>query len=162
MLKKKLESDGIFDQGHKIELKKTYLTGTKKTNEFLKKLNTTELKDRLNLYNLLKRPEITMDMLETKIKKEYSKGVKEEVEIMIKYEGYIKKEEQEAKKMLEYENIKIPENTDFANIPNLATEARQKLIKVKPTSIGQAMRISGVNPADISIIMIYLKRHKND
>ena len=83
---------------------------------------------------------------------------------MTKYEGYIKKQEREAQKMLEYDEIKIPEQINYKNINNLALEAREKLQKIKPTSIGQAMRISGVNPADISILMIYLKRgiKKND
>ncbi len=64
--------------------------------------------------------------------------------------------------MQEYENIKIPENINYQEISNLALEAREKLSKVEPTSIGQAMRISGVNPADITILMIYLKRYQND
>ena len=82
---------------------------------------------------------------------------------MVKYEGYIKKQEREAKKISEYDEIIIPEDTDFKKISNLALEAREKLQKVKPTSIGQAMRISGVNPSDISILMIYLKRgNKNN
>ena len=79
---------------------------------------------------------------------------------MIKYEGYIKKQEKEAKKMLEYENIKIPDNIDYSKIKNLAIEAREKLNKIKPTSISQAMRISGVNPTDITILMIALKKEK--
>ncbi len=84
----------------------------------------------------------------------------DEVEINIKYDGYIKKQEKEAEKMLEYENVSIPEDFNYLNIQNLALEAREKLNKIRPTSIGQAMRISGVNPADISILMIELKRRK--
>ena len=130
--------------------------------ESLKELNTVEIKDRISLYDLLKRPEVTINKLAKYIEKEYDSKVLEEAEIMIKYEGYIKKEEKEAEKMLEYENILIPDYIDFEKMPNLATEARQKLMKVKPTSVGQAMRISGVNPADISILMINLKRGKNE
>ena len=84
----------------------------------------------------------------------------DEVEINIKYDGYIKKQEKEAEKMVEYENVSIPEDFNYLNIQNLALEAREKLNKIRPTSIGQAMRISGVNPADISILMIELKRRK--
>ena len=144
------------------ELKDTYLTPKKEIKEFLKELNTVEIKDRISLYDLLKRPEVTINKLAKYIEKEYDSKVLEEAEIMIKYEGYIKKEEKEAEKMLEYENILIPDYIDFEKMPNLATEARQKLMKVKPTSVGQAMRISGVNPADISILMINLKRGKNE
>ena len=79
---------------------------------------------------------------------------------MIKYEGYIKKQKEEAEKQKEYENIKLSEEIDYKKVPNLALEAREKLNKIKPTSIGQAMRISGVNPSDISVLMIYL-RSKN-
>ncbi len=87
----------------------------------------------------------------------------EEVETIVKYEGYINKAIREKEKMDSYEDIKIPSNIDYSNIKNLALEARDKLNKIKPTSIGQAMRISGVNPSDISILMIYLKQgEKND
>ena len=92
----------------------------------------------------------------------YDEIIQEQVEISIKYEGYIKKAEKEAEKMLNLENKKIPEDIDYDKIHNLASEARQKLKEVRPTSIGQAIRISGVNPADISIIMIYLKKEYNN
>ena len=90
--------------------------------------------------------------------KKYTKEELEQVEIIIKYEGYIEKANREAKKMLELEEKKIPEDIDYDKIKNIASEARQKLKEVKPTSIGQAIRISGVNPADISIMMVYLKK----
>ena len=79
---------------------------------------------------------------------------------MIKYEGYIKKKYEDAEKQKSYEDIKLSEDIDYNTVPNLALEAREKLNKIKPTSIGQAMRISGVNPSDISVLMIYL-RSKN-
>ena len=141
-------------------LKETYITPKKAINEFLESINTITLKDRISLYELLKRPEVTIEKISKFIEKEYDKYVKEEVEIMVKYEGYIAKELKEASKMLEYENIKLDDDIDYLKISNLASEARQKLNEVRPTSIGQAMRISGVNPADISILMIELrKRH---
>ncbi len=145
-----------------LVLKNTYITPKKEVNEYLKEIKTPILKDRITLFDLLKRPEVKINELKRFINDKYDEKVLEEVEIITKYEGYIKKEEKEAEKMLEYENILIPEYIDYEKVPNLATEARQKLIKVKPVSIGQAMRISGVNPADISILMIALKRGKND
>ena len=139
-------------------LKETYLTPKKEINEYLEELNTQTLKDRISLYDLLKRPEIEYKDIQKFIKETFSNEEIEQIEINIKYEGYIKKQEKEALKMNNYEEVKIPENIDYKKIGNLATEARQKLDKVKPTTVGQAMRISGVNPADISILMIYLKR----
>ena len=137
------------------------ITPTKKINEILKTNNLNPITDKTTLHNLLKRQEVTVQSLKTFIKNDYSKEVEEEVEIMIKYEGYIKKSEEEAKKLQDYEKITLKENIDYNKIPNLALEAREKLNKIKPTSIGQAMRISGVNPSDINMIMIFLKRGKN-
>ncbi len=141
------------------KLQTTYITPTIETNKYLQSLNTAQIKDRLSLYEFLKRPEITFDNLKRWLKEEtYQSDVIKQVEIMINYEGYIKKEEKEAKKMLEYEKMLIPEGIDYINIPNIATEAKEKLQSIKPTSIGQAMRISGVNPADIAILTVYLKK----
>ena len=116
------------------------------------------------MYNLLKRTEITIKLLQDNnlININYSNEVIEQVEINIKYEGYINKVNKEAEKMLKYEKKEIPKNIDYNNVPNLASEARQKLLKVSPTTIGQAMRISGVNPSDISILMIYLRKNYNE
>ena len=127
-------------------LKENKLTPTKETNNILKKLNSPELKDGISLYNLLKRTEITIKLLQDNnlININYSNEVIEQVEINIKYEGYINKVNKEAEKMLKYEKKEIPKNIDYNNVPNLASEARQKLLKVSPTTIGQAMRISVV------------------
>lgn len=133
------------------------ITPTKKINEILKENNLSPITDKTTLHNLLKRQEVTIQSIKFFLNNTYSKEVEEEVEIMIKYEGYIKKSEEEAKKLQEYENIKLKENIDYNKIQNLALEAREKLNKIKPTSIGQAMRISGVNPSDISVLMIYLR-----
>ena len=93
----------------------------------------------------------------------YNNEVKEQVEIYTKYEGYIQKANREADKMNSLESKKIPDNIDYNMIPNIASEARQKLKEIMPTTIGQASRISGVNPADISILSIYLKKgYKNE
>ena len=138
------------------------ITPTKKINQMLKENNIPTISDKISLFNLLKRPEVTIEKLKPFLKNNYTKEVEEEAEIMAKYEGYIKKQIEEAKKYQEYEDIKLNENIDYQTVDNLALEAREKLNKIKPTSLGQAMRISGVNPSDISILMIYLKRSKHD
>jgi len=148
----------------KNKLKELYLTPTKKTNEILEQLNTPLLKEKITLYNLLRRTEITIDKLKevNLLDINYTKEVENQVEIGIKYEGYIAKTEREAEKMLKNEEKQIPKNIDYSKIKNLASEARQKLEQVRPTSIGQALRISGVNPADISILMVYLRKEYNE
>lgn len=141
-------------------LKENKITPTKDTNEYLTSINSTKLLDGITLYELLKRPEITFTNIKHFIDINYSDEVVEQVEIMDKYEGYIVKANREAEKMLDLEKLKIPEDINYDNVHNLASEARQKLTQVKPTTIAQASRISGVNPADISILMVYLKKEK--
>ena len=126
--------------------------------KYLKTLKTNILKDGISLYDLLKRPEIDIHDLVKYLDNDYSKEVLEEVNIESKYEGYIKKSLLEVKHLEMYENKKIPNNIDYDSMHNLASEAKQKLKEVRPETIGQAMRISGVNPADISILTMYLKR----
>ena len=112
----------------------------------------------LSLEQLLKRPEITIEFLEKFIEFPYDQEIKEQVEIYLKYEGYIAKAYKEAEKMLKLEKKQIPKDIDYDKISNIASEARQKLKEVRPTTIAQAIRISGVNPSDISILSVYLKR----
>ena len=139
----------------------TKITPKKEVNEYLKQY-TNEIKDGISLYNLLKRPEITMENIKHFVELNYQREVIDQVEISIKYEGYINKANNEAKKMVDLDNKKIPDDINYDLIHNLASEAKQKLKEIRPTSIGQALRISGVNPADISILMIYLKKeYKN-
>ena len=140
------------------------ITPTKENNELLTKLNSANIKDSITLYDLLKRTEITTKILieNALLDNIYDKDVLEQAEITIKYEGYINKINKEAEKMVKQEEKQIPKDIDYNEIPNLASEARQKLIKVAPETIGQAMRISGVNPADISILMIYLRKKYNE
>ncbi len=142
----------------------TKLTPTKITNQKLQNISTIPLKDGITIYDILKRNEVTIQKLEEQelINIDYSKEVKEEVEIQIKYEGYIQKVEREAEKMLKNETKQIPNDIDYQKIPNLASEARQKLANIRPRTIGQALRISGVNPSDISILMIYLRKNYNE
>ena len=144
------------------ELKESKLTPKKEINDYLESIGSNKLYDGISLYNLLKRPEIEMEHIKKYLNNEYDVDVLEEVEIDIKYDGYITKANKEAKKMLEYEKIKLDESLNYDDIPNLAKEARQKLNEIKPISIGQALRISGVNPADVTMIMLYLKRKKDE
>ena len=109
----------------------------------------------------MKRPEVdyndiyVMAMLD---KKEYvTKEIEDQITIEIKYKGYIEKAYKDADKVLKLESRLIPENINYYDIPNLASEAREKLTKIAPRTISQAMRISGVNPADISILLVYLE-----
>jgi len=145
-------------------LKSKKLTPTKDNNELLTKLNSANIKDSITLYDLLKRTEITIQKLleNNLLENNFEEEVYEQVEITIKYEGYINKINKEAEKMLKQEEKQIPKNLDYSQVPNLASEARQKLQKVNPTTIGQALRISGVNPSDISILMIYLRKKYNE
>lgn len=112
----------------------------------------------LNYYDLLKRPEITMKFIENFIEINYLNEVKEQVEINAKYDGYIKKAYKEVEKLSRLEEKQIPDDIDYQKVTNLASEARQKLEKIRPKTIAQASRISGVNPVDISVLTIYLKK----
>jgi len=139
-------------------LKNTNLKLNDKTKEIFK-INNIEIPTySVSLYILLKRPEISINFIKELIDIDYSDEVLEEVEIEVKYEGYIAKSYKEAEKMLKLEDKQIPEDIDYNDILNLASEARQKLEKIRPTTLGQAARISGVNPSDLSILSIYLKR----
>lgn len=124
------------------------------------------LKDSLStgysLYDLLKRPEVKIiDYLRGNLIKDYDKDVLEQAEFFVKYEGYINKEYQEANKLLKLEEKEIPTDIDYDKIKNLASEARQKLKLVRPLTLAQASRISGVNPVDISVLAVYLKKEYN-
>ncbi len=145
-------------------LKNTKLKKTPETNEIFKKENKSLLTTTETFYELLKRPEITIDFLEKFEWIPFDKEAKNEIEIMIKYEGYIKKTYKEVEKMNKLEEKQIPSDIDYSKVKNLASEARQKLEKIRPISLGQATRISGVNPSDIAILSVYLKKEygKND
>ncbi len=140
-------------------LKETVVRPTEKVNKFLEEHGTTRLQTGSKMSELLKRTELTYKDLEEIDEKrpELDLAVKEEVEIQVKYEGYIKMEEEQVEKFKKMENKKIPEAIDYSSIKGLRIEARQKLDKIKPTSIGQASRISGVSPADINVLLIYLQ-----
>ena len=139
-----------------LEFKEKRLTP--KNNDYLVNLGTKELKDGVSLYDLLRRPEINVIDLTKFLDNKYSFEVLEQVSISAKYDGYIKKSLLEAEKLKKLEDKKIPLDIDYDKMHNLASEAKQKLKEVRPLTIGQAMRISGVNPADISILTMYMKR----
>ncbi|MBE7581716.1 tRNA uridine-5-carboxymethylaminomethyl(34) synthesis enzyme MnmG [Staphylococcus aureus] len=122
----------------------------------------SRLKDGILAIDLLRRPEMTYDIILEILEEEHqlNADVEEQVEIQTKYEGYINKSLQQVEKVKRMEEKKIPEDLDYSKIDSLATEAREKLSEVKPLNIAQASRISGVNPADISILLIYLEQGK--
>ena len=140
-------------------LKETIVKPTKEVNEFLEKHGTTKLTTGSKLAEILKRTEINYkDLGEIDVERpNLSIQEKEEVEIQIKYEGYIKMEEEQVSKFKKMEEKALPIDIDYNELKGLSLEARQKLNNIKPTSVGQASRISGVSPADINVLLIYLQ-----
>ncbi|MBB6282962.1 tRNA uridine-5-carboxymethylaminomethyl(34) synthesis enzyme MnmG [Geobacillus subterraneus] len=128
--------------------------------EVIRQAGGSELKDGIRAADLLRRPEMTYEHIQklAPADEDIAPEVAEQVEIQVKYEGYIQKSLQEVERLKKMENKKIPEDIDYDAIQGLATEARQKLKQVRPLSIAQASRISGVNPADISILLVYLEQ----
>lgn len=143
-------------------LKKIRLKPTQEVQAFLKEKNSAELKDGLLAIDFLKRPELSYEELMKFIpaNEALSKKEIEQVEIQVKYEGYIKKALEKVDKLKRMEAKRIPENIDYEAINGLATEAKQKLQKIQPETIAQASRISGVNPSDLSILMVYIEQGK--
>lgn len=133
-----------------------------KTQSMIESRGGTPLKDGILAIDLLRRPEMDYASVVALIEEQgmVDESVQEQVEIQTKYEGYIQKSLQQVEKVKRMENKKIPENIDYDDIHSLATEAREKLKEVNPLSIAQASRISGVNPADISILLIYIEQGK--
>ena len=146
----------------KLRLEATTVKPTEEVNKYLVNCGTSSLTTGAKLSELLKRAEITYASLGTidKERPELPEQVKEEVEIQVKYEGYIKMQEAQVEKFKKMEKKLIPEDLDYDGIKGISLEARQKLNKHKPYSIGQASRISGVSPADISVILVYLQTKK--
>ena len=131
----------------------------------IKQLPIGELKKTFTLEELLRRPELTVGRLETifpELFENYSVSVKSAVETKIKYKGYIERQKSQAKKYLQENNIKIPENFNFDAISGLSNEIKEKIKKVSPVTIGQLSRIKGMTPAAVSIVLVYLKRHGNE
>lgn len=147
-------------EGEITRLNKLRIKPTAEVQAFLEEKMAAPLKDGVLAAEFLRRPEISYQELLQFISADESLTVKEieQVEIQIKYEGYIKKALEKVEKLKRMEEKRIPENIDYEAINGLATEARQKLIKIQPETIAQASRISGVNPADISILMVYVEQ----
>ena len=147
-------------------LKHKTIKATEKTNDFLKKHGTTTIENGTKLADLLKRTELNYKVLKEldDDRPELTSQEAQEVEIQVKYEGYIKMQEEQVEKFKKLEEKSLREDIDYQNISGLSLEARQKLNKFKPTSVGQASRISGVSPADISVLLIFLEqsRRKNN
>lgn len=143
-------------------LKKTIIKPNEATQELIKSVGGSELKDGIRASDLLRRPEIHYDHIKSLIppEEELTKDVEEQVEIQIKYEGYIEKALQQVERLHKMEDKKIPHDIDYDAIHGLANEAKEKLKQVQPLTLAQASRISGVNPADISILLVYLEQGK--
>ncbi len=145
-------------------LKELTVRPTKEVNKILKNNGTSELTTGTKMAELLKRTELDYEKLAPidEERPKLTKQEKEEVEIQIKYEGYIKMQEAQVEKFKKLETKMLPENIDYEDIKGISLEARQKLNKFKPRSIGQASRISGVSPADISVLLVYLQQLKDE
>lgn len=156
----------LIEKENKIQelkefLKENKLKITEEVKQEFEKNNYQVPTATMTLEQLIKRPEINMNFIAKFIEIPYQDEIKEQVEINLKYEGYIAKAYKEAEKMLKLEKKQIPEDIDYDDITNIASEARQKLKEVRPKTIAQAIRISGVNPSDISILSVYLKKEYN-
>ena len=135
---------------------------TDEVQEYLASINQDKLNASVTAADFLKRPRVTFEAIEKIVGEPLAddRYVKEQVEIAIKYEGYIKKEQKLVERLHRLESKKIPEGIDYSAISSLATEARQKFEKIRPESIAQAERISGVNPADLAILTAYIQQGK--
>ncbi|ADI00802.1 tRNA uridine-5-carboxymethylaminomethyl(34) synthesis enzyme MnmG [Salisediminibacterium selenitireducens] len=141
-------------------LRKAIIKATPENNQVLEDLGASPLKEAMSADVLIKRPELSYSLVDALVPAEtvLTDDVKEQVEIQIKYEGYIAKQLEQVERSLKMENRKIPEDIDYLSINGLAIEARQKLNEVRPISVGQASRVSGVNPSDISVLLVYLEQ----
>lgn len=156
-----LEKEKQIDE--EIErLKNIHIGANSKVQEFLVRNGSTPLQTSANLAEIIRRPELNYDLTKEldEDRKELRKEVRDQVNINIKYEGYIKRQESQVKQFKKLENKKIPVDIDYNNVNSLRIEAVQKLSKVRPSSIGQASRISGVSPADITVLLVYLETYK--
>lgn len=144
-----------------VRVEETHIGANQKVQEFLRVHNSTELKSGITLAELVKRPELDYEILSEidPSRPEISGEVAEQVNIQLKYEGYIKRQMQQVKQFKKLENKKLYVDFDYSKVKGLRKEAMQKLNLYKPMSVGQASRISGVSPADISVLVVYLEQH---
>ena len=141
-------------------IKRTTIHASQEVNRVLSENSSTEIKNGISIYELMKRPEIDYKVLEAidTERPELREDIIEQVEIELKYEGYIEKQKQQVEQFKKIEEKKIPKYIDYNDIKGLRIEAMQKLDKIKPENIGQASRISGVSPADISVLLVYIEQ----
>lgn len=157
----------FLDKKAKIEeeinrVEHTNIGPTPKVLALLEQYNSTPIKSGIKLGELVRRPELNYEILEPidELRPELNKFIREEVNIQIKYDGYIKKQIEQVEKFKKLEDRKIPDNIDYNSISGLRIEARQKLDEIRPASVGQASRISGVSPSDMNVLLIYLQANK--
>ena len=146
-------------EGEIERIKNLQITNKKEVNEFLVKLGSSELRKPTSLYELIKRPEVDYFSLATLDleRKEFSLDIGEQLNITAKYEGYIVSQLEQVGQFKKIEKKLIPRDIDYLNVKGLRSEAIQKLSNINPISIGQASRISGVSPADVSVLLVYLE-----
>ena len=155
------KQEKIKDEIERLKKKEVYPGDVK---EYLEEMNTSPLKNKISLFELLKRPELTYSSLE-RVDDEMPKLAQHEItqlEVQIKYEGYIGKQLAQIERFKRLEKKQIPEGINYLEIDGLRIEARQKLDAIRPMSIGQASRISGVSPADINVLLIYLEKCRRE
>lgn len=148
-------------EGELVRLRSIQVRADAQTNEALVRLGTAPIKNPATLEEILRRPEVsykTLSSLGYPLREEISPVVIEQVEIQIKYAGYINRQEEQVEKFKKMENIKLPFDFDYQKIPGLSREVQEKLTAIRPVSLGQASRISGITPAALSILMVYVKR----
>jgi tRNA uridine 5-carboxymethylaminomethyl modification enzyme len=152
---------GIIDNEFKrLNSKKLYPSAD--VNNIIKKFNSSPLKKPHSLKEILKRPEISYDelvFLDPESSYMLNSEIRSQIEMEIKYEGYIKRQKEQVDKFQKFEGLTIPDGFIYDNIPGLSNEITQKLSRIRPSSVGQASRISGITPAGISVLLVYLKKY---
>lgn len=151
-LQKKLEYQQLLEKAQNVKI-----LPNRENNKYLESRASAQIFESISIYDLLKRPEINQEDVKHFMGDAYSFESLEQLEIHVKYEGYIQKAQREAEKMNRLEDKIIPESINYKLIRNISSEGREKLIKIQPKTLGQASRISGVNPADISVLLVYLE-----
>lgn len=142
-------------------LKKLVINPTQEVLCILRQAGIEPIRNATSLYELLRRPDVTYDKLADLFELEpLAKEVKQQVEISITYEGYIQKQLEQVERMQKLEEKLLPENIDYTEVPSLRDEGREKLARIRPRSVGQASRISGVSPADISVLLVWLEQQR--
>ena len=155
MIRKREESEKEL-----ARIEKAIIPPGEEINAFLTEHGTTPLVTGASVADLVRRPQLTYDLIARfdKSRPELSADIREQVEISLKYDGYIKRQRAQIEQFRRLEETKIPDDVDYMSLIGLRTEARQKLTQIRPKSVGQASRISGVSPADNAALLLYLKK----